>query len=494
MRALKETLGLTQPQAARLGALLDAGNYLGHPVTGWVYDRIGPQGSCSLAALLVGAAYGAIQLIVNRGGKSSLSRLVLGVAFFIVGLGSGLGYIAALGSTSKQFSDTVFVGRAVGVVAAGFGLSATLVALTYRWASFNYFFVVWAALVAAVNVVGAVGLRTRPRSNSGNSNPAPANVDQVVGIASARRLSSEDQQEEGELHLRQSYQILQSSSFLGSLEPGDLTSNGHSSNRDSNLSWTSWKRFEFWVLSMAFACLTGCGLFVINNMATVVQSFRNDGNTGSRSDSLAGGLVVLCSVCNCVGRLGMGVLVDKNTNVAKGKISLMQSAAFVMSAGLAVTTAATTYAVRHSSGDSFSMVGNVNISSPLASLLLSALAVTVALTAVSYGAIFVVIVAIINERFGNTSVSGGCAKGRHFGKDYGLILVGSALFGMVGNTLSAWMYQQHAENSSSNSGDEDDAFDVCFGAICYQGSFFLATVIAFCGGLLLQILIRHQGF
>ena len=52
-RLLKDTLHITQLQVQTLGVLLDAGDYIGHPITGYIYDTVGPAGSALGAALLV---------------------------------------------------------------------------------------------------------------------------------------------------------------------------------------------------------------------------------------------------------------------------------------------------------------------------------------------------------------------------------------------------------------------------------------------------------
>ena len=76
-----------------------------------------------------------------------------------MGFDSRVGYIAAMGSTTKHFSGTPVAGRAVGVVAAGSGLSSTLVCLTYRHFGVDRLFPPWAFIASAVNVVRAAVLR-----------------------------------------------------------------------------------------------------------------------------------------------------------------------------------------------------------------------------------------------------------------------------------------------------------------------------------------------
>ena len=91
--------------------------------------------------------------------------LHLQILFLVVGFGSG--YITAMGSSTKHFSGTPVAGRAVGVVAAGFGLSSTLVCLTYRYFGVNRLFSAWALIASAVKVVGPAVLRNPSRDGAG---------------------------------------------------------------------------------------------------------------------------------------------------------------------------------------------------------------------------------------------------------------------------------------------------------------------------------------
>ena len=108
---LKAIFHLTQLQVSQLGILLDTGNYLSHPFSGYVYDRYGPRTACTVAAVVVCGAYTSIQYCLVQTAKNEDDNdheeneedtvgipifRILQFSFFFVGGGSGLGYIVGL--------------------------------------------------------------------------------------------------------------------------------------------------------------------------------------------------------------------------------------------------------------------------------------------------------------------------------------------------------------------------------------------------------------
>lgn len=403
-RDLRETLKISQMTVQRFGIMLDSGNYFGHPLTGWVYDRFGPKNSCVAASLIVFVSYGSIHL-----GLLSAPIWLIDLGFLGVGFGSGLGYIAGLGSTTSVFASTPHLGRAVAMVSAGYGLSSTIVGLTYRYTGIAYFFLFWAFLVAMVNIVGAFVFALGGDSPSSQANLAIE--DSPDDLTETCKDSSET------LHL------------LG--ETSDVTI----ASGDSEVcgEWNSWKRIDFWLLFGSFACITGCGLMIINNISTMVQSLGGD-------DSLAGTLVVGLSICNVLGRILMGSLAD---HPKLHKLDLYRYSSLLMALALVV-----------------SAVGGTS---------LFCLSITVAFSAMAYGGSWVLMIGIVGDVFGKDD----------FGKDYGLIAMGPAISGMIFNSLSAHFYDNHAT----------DIKGVCIGAVCYRDAFFLAAASATTGYLILLWLL-----
>eukprot|EP00934_Nitzschia_sp_Nitz4_P006611 Nitzschia sp. Nitz4//scaffold25_size161228//141701//143197//NITZ4_002454-RA/size161228-processed-gene-0.198-mRNA-1//-1//CDS//3329544658//6601//frame0 len=391
-RDLKDTMGISQMMIQRFGILMDLGNYIGHPFTGWVYDHFGPRISCLAAAVVVFTSYGSIYLALT-----SAPLWVMALGFLGVGFGSGMGYIAALGSTTSTFVGTHHLGRAVGFVAGSYGMSSTLVGISYRMLGLERFFLFWAILVAVMNIMGAYVFLPPKESGHGHGHHGESEEQVVVD-------------QEGQPN-------------------GDEPLLGDHAESSASTKWKSWARLDFWLLLISFACITGCGLMVINNISTMVQSIGG-------ADSFAGDLVFGLSLSNVFGRLLMGSLTDlPNLH----KMDLFRYTSLAMAFALLI-----------------SAIGGAS------SL---CLAVTVVLSVVSYGGAWVLIIGILADFFGK----------EHFGKDYGLIAMGPALSGMFFNTLSAKLYEHHADPDTGT----------CVGANCYGHSFFLAALSAVVGYLIL---------
>jgi MFS family permease len=426
---LRETLGISHLQVQRFGILLDTGNYIGHPLTGWIYDNWGPKVSCLSAAVVVFLSYGSIHLSLASSSPPPLWIIDLG--FVGVGFGSGLGYIAALGSTKAQFLSTHHLGRAVAVVAAGYGLSSLLVGISYHRMGLGSFFLFWACLVAAVNILGAA-IYT---DNKGQDEQSTSDADEARDEGDLDEYESPAEQRidlnisNDANDLEERLLPVNNSIHATDLEERLLPENHLTTEGIRQAPWSSWRRLDFWLLFGSFGCITGCGLFVINNIAAMVQSI-------GESDALAGKLVFLLSICNVFGRILMGALAD---HPRFQKLDLYRYASLLMALALLVS------ALGGTSG--------------------MCLAFTVGVVAFAYGGSWVLIVGILADLYGKAD----------FGKDYGLMAMGPAVSGMLFNSLSALLYQYHT----------DDDSDVCVGANCYRGSYLITAASAFVGFLIL---------
>mmetsp|Transcript_25947 Transcript_25947/g.54810 ORF Transcript_25947/g.54810 Transcript_25947/m.54810 type:complete len:552 (+) Transcript_25947:141-1796(+) len=456
-RALKHVLHISQSQVQQFGIWLDCGNYIGHPLTGMAYDRHGPTISCLLAALIVFSSYATIHFIV-RGKQQSEGQdgdvdtipyhemLLLKLAFAGVGFGSGLGYISGLGSTTKQFLlHPKYLGRAVGLVAAGYGSAATLVGLTYRWfglqhGSSSHFFLFWAIGVAVVNLVAAYMFRASRHHQQLEREEEGASID-------GDNLLQQPLLEEANGPVPANYADSEERGSHAALSVDQMEHSLQSGNNSVKKEWKSWKDSSFWLLFFSFACITGCGLFVINNLSTMAQSI-------GAPNEFAGTLIITLSGSNVAGRIIMGALGDVTNGGSSGnssKLFLLQMASVVMAVALLL----------------FGML------SPFPGHERVSLTFVVILVAMAYGGSWVVVVAILADLFGKDN----------FGKDYGLMAMGPALSGMIFNSVSAWFYEQHTVSGSNS---------VCVGVKCYQAAYGLTGISALVGCVLLQFLIRKR--
>ncbi|KAL7546847.1 hypothetical protein ACHAWF_010173 [Thalassiosira exigua] len=453
--ALKEQLGVGQMEVQRFGIMLDTGNYIGHPLTGYIYDHYGPRVSCIGAAVVVFCGYSAVAAAVLLEG-SMIGLCDIG--FFSVGFGSGLGYVAGLGSITKAFLGKPTLGRAVAVVSAGYGLSSTLVGISFHnLSSLHGFFMFWAISVATVNIIGSFVFAKEEVEEqeiqqtvledyaaSGNGNIFNNNNNNEVHGGDSLSVVDEDFREQQ--FMRHQSPIID----RDRPRPWDAISTrwlqltyrpwAFSTHLRS---WTTWQRLDFWILFGSFAFVTGSGLVVINNISTMVQSI-------GQPDSVAGNLVFLLSICNVAGRILMGSMTDlPNVN----KIHLFQGIAVLMVAGLLISAASP-----FEEGDDRELI---------------CLTITVAAVAMAYGGSWVLIVGILTDLYGRED----------FGKDYGSIVMGPALSGLIFNSISALIYEEHAEAN----GDENG---VCFGNSCYRGAYWMTATAAFAGCLILYQMPR----
>jgi len=262
------------------------------------------------------------------------------------------------------------------------------VGLSYHAVGLNHFFLLWAVLVAVGNLLGSCYL--------------------VVPNQEGEEISEEEGigQEEANNSLQNNAgeEVLSADN-----EPEEIHS----------VKWNDWREKDFWLLFLAFAACSGCGLFIINNISTMVQS-----NQGS--DSFAAKLVALLSLLNCCGRFLVGFLADLPRVC---KVVLLGCTALVMAVALFLSA----MAQPHSAS--------------------VCLIITVAFIATAYGGAWVLVISTLSDFFGTYNI----------GKNVGLIAVGPGISGLLFNTFSAWIYEQHTPSDSN----------ICVGKYCYYESFLL---------------------
>lgn len=435
-RTLKEILGVSQSQVQSLGIFMDCGNYVGHPLVGYIYDKKGPVVSCVLGAILAFVCYWRIRWTLlnydvseHEDMLSESGILLLEMAFFGVGFSSGLGYMSGLGTTTKELmklSSPKYFGTCIGMVAAGCGLSSTLVGISYkRSPDLPSFFLFWALIVPVVNLCAAVFFQLQRNQEAGQTYELveQANGDSGPLLCCSPTLELVEAQEPS----------------ASNKDEVPVLSDDESIVNDA---WDSWRKAEFWLLFAAFSCASGCGLMVINNLSTMAQSIGG-------SDALSGTLIIVLSFSNVAGRVFMGAIGDavttKSSSLVLPRIRLLQA---------------------------------VNLTMALAMLLAFVggqqqffLVVFVVVVASAYGSAWVLIVALTPNLFSK----------KHFGKDYGLLALGPALSGMVFNKASAKWYEQHINEHN-----------ICVGRECYGKSYLAAGSMAALGIVITGMLYRKQ--
>ncbi|GJJ70282.1 hypothetical protein EMPS_02631 [Entomortierella parvispora] len=126
-------LGYSQTQTSMIGIIGDIGLYGVGPVSGFMADRLGPQPTSFVAALLLGLGYCLLSIGYSRGldnvaqGQPPTHFLLMALFLFLAGMGSSASYMAAFTSLTKNFKSAR--GIALGIPVSFFGLSAAVLTL-----------------------------------------------------------------------------------------------------------------------------------------------------------------------------------------------------------------------------------------------------------------------------------------------------------------------------------------------------------------------------
>ena len=435
-RELKDIMGISQLLVEKFGIWLDCGSFMSDPFVGWIYDRSGPSVSSAMAAVVVLLSYSTIQYIVNAAataktahdddetGLSVVASFLLKLAFGGVGMGCSLGYIGGLGSTAQLFmSFPKYSGRAVACVSTGYGLSTFLVGLSYRWlGGIEFFFSFWAVSIAIVYAGAFFVFRSKTPVTSHIISDNPQHDPEEEPLLQAPLL---DDHGEGASISETSRDEIEEAP-------------------DGTIPWENWKTSKFWWLFLAFWCISGCGLFVINNLSTMAQSI-------GASDSFASTLVVVLSLSNAAGRIVLGIFGDiAGQNNNRNSVVQLQTNCGIMAVGLFLSAA----------------WGENEL----------ILTTTVILAAFAYGGTYVVLVSILTDLFGKT----------HFGKDYGLLGLAPATSGLAFNTLCAKLYERQIPHSGGDNGH------VCVGPECYRMAYLLTGFASLIGFLALRPISKSK--
>ena len=475
---LKDHLNLTQSQLQLLGALMDCGNFLTKPLCGIIYDRYGSRITCLLAGTISFYAYSTIQSIVGQqdwhntqatinadsvesNNMTTHHFLVLCGCFFAVGIGCGFGHMAALASTTKIFSSGAKKGKqglAIGIVVAAFALCSTLIGLSYSklgGLDHNFFFIL-GIIICASNLVGAFILPSYDNAGTLEQNDLISKSNRAIqktpvilakGGTENTAIFSFDREDLATIGYGA---VIKTECEYDEMRTGygnDMNAGNESSTRSTSSEILAWFTCDYWLLFLVFFGATGCGLFIINNVSTMVQSIGG-------TDNIASFLVVLLCLCNCFGRIGIGYVADK----------VCQINLFALSLGMIAL------------GMTIGALANGEYAIPC-------LAITIALVALAYGGIWVLIVTILADWFGH----------QNFGKNYGLAAIAPAFSGFIVNSISGWNYHRHADFVLSMNGT-GLASEICIGVECYFGTFALAACTGISCLLVFPVLKhrRHQ--
>eukprot|EP01065_Artemidia_motanka_P045213 TRINITY_DN6597_c0_g1_i2.p1 TRINITY_DN6597_c0_g1~~TRINITY_DN6597_c0_g1_i2.p1 ORF type:complete len:474 (+),score=93.04 TRINITY_DN6597_c0_g1_i2:64-1485(+) len=425
---LKSRWGWHQGDVQTVGWVFNMGTYLGHLPSGWFIDSWGPRIGAGGASVLCSVGYYAAGVsAATASANASQSVLPLSASVFVVGAGSGLGYMSALkGNTCRWAPESR--GKVIGLLAAGFGLSSAAVSGIYQVATWGkgegeglpgFFFGVGTWLAAAY-LLGALATPSRPEAvmyrrteEAAWEQPQPRDMAEYVGSdgVSKEAASKTEEEAEGGQAEEGSSPAVQ----VGDTEPKAtplLQAMGNLLRQRS-----------FHALAACFFLTGGAGLLFLNNASTIAESL------GSGSDSTTLGLEVTVSVGNFLGRLVCGAVSDVGPWWRNRSLSL---AAALMSVAFLLATICTT-------------------AGPL-------FFVATFLVGTSYGSVWAAVPALLSDRWGMVD----------FGKHFGLSALCPAAGSLVFNSICGAWYDHHAVV-------EDSGDAICTGTVCYRLPFIVCA-------------------
>jgi len=488
---LKDALQLTQTGMANLGIAFDFGLYAMQPVTGTLFDTFGTPITAAVATLAIFLGNGAIALATGEveSGKQPPPAAVVAACFFISGAASSFINAAALGTNTKR-TPLVHRARVISAHSTCFGFSSLVVVASYGGLSgggehMSSFFCVWAFIGLVVIGGGGLVLSSHaggaPKVAAGNAmvedfhaelalEDALIDVVEQVGMTHSDSVHALedflvqplDASASGEGPRAEIPHVLLAEEVAGAQTSNDLIALVHDADAAPAASdmapepvalavhheWESLRnlvsivaRPSFWMLVLALFCAFGCGLFVINNVSSIVVSAG-----GAASQSTA--CTALFPVGNALGRFSFGVFSNSLPGVRRGHWLCVALSLFLV-AYVTITLSYPDAELSLNAGPRDNEDSDPN---------LLVVYVAVFLVSLAYGTTWVTAQSILAEMY----------PIENFGTMFGIIALMAGIAGFAFNEWGALLYVR-----ASPHGEED-----CVGRDCFHSAFVSCTVAA----------------
>jgi MFS family permease len=391
---LRRLLNYSQADISLVCSMASFGAYFSVS-PGFVFDRIGAHNSVLLGGVVLSSVFfGLYNGLVLA--PEAMSPLGVGLAFAVLGQATNFGVFAALGPNEGLYGKENR-GKVMALQFAGFSAGGALFAMVYQHlfaGDVPGYFRFMATVFLVVFAAAWLALHR------------PSAEDAKHGIA----LAPEHALDEFMPVRSHSIEKIEFEDVEDSL---DVT--GRELLADS----------RFWLLFVTVFILVGSSLFVMANIAFIVESL--EGPTEQIS-----ALVSLFSVGNCCGRLVAGAVSD---HVRESCPRIY----FVSLASVLVALIHTLFLVIPS----------------------SLLVIPITLAGVADGVMFAAFPVLTRETFG----------AKHFGKNFGLISIANAIgFPLFYSPLGSFFYRWSSTSV--------DGVDKCVGPQCFQPVFLLVVVLS----------------
>ncbi|KAN0027641.1 hypothetical protein ACTFIU_010614 [Dictyostelium citrinum] len=460
---VRDTLGYSQTDIGLAISMGDVGMYIGLTV-GFFFDLFGPFFTNGLATILYVIGCTGVWAIVKGHISSSVGLLCF--FLFLIGQSSYATFTACVVANVHNYT-IIHRGKISGVLCGMFALSAAVFSLIYKLFfedDLGGYLLFMAILLSIVSLIATYIVRLvriegveEPEILEERNEEDDENDKQKVKEKEENEIDSKQEKplkvmkdEESNLggssnsigsDNKSKLYVLDGSSSSVSSTPSNSsdsfqTSNelaSHSNSIDtSNPNFLDGKRdvsglkllkmIEFWGLWIIYFFAGGLSIMFLNNIAIMAEAMKE-------SDSMHSNLVIVFSLGNLFGRVGMGFLSD----LVSKRISRFWCVVF---SSLILT------------------LTHLICAFELKPLLYPA----TLLTGIGYGAVVSIMVLLASFRFGP----------RRFGLNFGFLALSSASGSLIFSTVSSKIYDGLSENSDDGK---------CYGNHCFIVSFLLSFAL-----------------
>uniref|UniRef100_A0AAV1U9P5 Major facilitator superfamily (MFS) profile domain-containing protein n=1 Tax=Peronospora matthiolae TaxID=2874970 RepID=A0AAV1U9P5_9STRA len=396
---LRTLLGYSEADISLVCAMASFGAYFSVS-PGFVFDHIGAQYSVLLGGVLIAAVYWTLYAGMEAM-PEAMAPLGVGSAFVVLGQATNFGVFAALGPNEDLYGPE-HRGKVMALQFAAFSAGGALFAGMYKHffdGNVPLYFRFMGCLMPAVFLLAWVALY-RP-SNEDTMHSAMADLSGCPPDESVSPITD-----------RQKCDADSDCNLVPMVQP-DLTS------------WGVCFDCRFWLLFATVFILVGSSLYIMANIAFIVESL------GGPMEQIPT-LVALFSFGNCFGRIVSGVISD----------SVLDSCPRIYFVSVASIFVGITHAL-------FLVIPRAYLSVPIT------------LTGIADGVMFATFPVLTRETFG----------ARHFGKNFGLMSVANAIgFPLFYSPIGSFVYSLSAKPV--------DGVQKCLGDECFRSVFFLVIALS----------------
>ncbi|KAM9941547.1 hypothetical protein ACTFIT_008105 [Dictyostelium discoideum] len=466
---VRDTLGYSQTDIALAISMGDVGMYIGLTV-GLFFDFFGPFFTNALATVLYVIGCTGVWALVKGHISSSVGLL----AFFLFLIGqSSYGTFTACVVANVHNYNILHRGKISGILCGMFALSAAVFSLIYKLffeddlGGYLLFMAILLSIVSLiatyiVRLVRIEGVEEPEILNHSNQDDDENDKqkqqqqnenDEVNKEKPLKIINSKDEESNlegsGNSDTKSKFVLDGSSSSISSSSSSSSSSNSSESlqqpNSNSTISshnqnsidtsipnfldgkrdisgFKLLKMIEFWGLWIIYFFAGGLSIMFLNNIAIMAEAMKE-------SDSVHSNLVIVFSIGNLIGRVGMGFLSD----LISKRVSRFWC---VVLSSLVLT------------------ITHLICAFELKPLLYPA----TILTGIGYGGIVSIMVLLASFRFGP----------RRFGLNFGFLALSSASGSLIFSTVSSKIYDGLSENSVDSK---------CYGNHCFEVSFLLSFAL-----------------